>query len=154
MTFGEKVKKARLAMNLSQAELARLTGISEESLNTYEQLETLPRKNNIEKLAEALHISVSYLLDDVKIKNIGELEFVVFCIENIAIRLEKNAEKVYQALSEQSNILNSYIIPEYEILHTQSKDYIVDDIISLMKERGIELWFYIMAPIWKFQRRI
>ena len=139
MTFGEKVKKARLAMNLSQAELARLTGISEESLNTYEQLETLPRKNNIEKLAEALHISVSYLLDDVKIKNIGELEFVVFCIENIAIRLEKNAEKVYQALSEQSNILNSYIIPEYEILHTQSKDYIVDDIIRLMKERGIEL---------------
>lgn len=139
MTFGEKVKKARLAMNLSQAELARLTGISEESLNTYEQLETLPRKNNIEKLAEALHISVSYLLDDVKIKNIAELEFVVFCIENIAIRLEKNAEKVYQALSEQSNILNSYIIPEYEILHTQSKDYIVDDIISLMKERGIEL---------------
>ena len=139
MTFGEKVKKARLAMNLSQAELARLTGISEESLNTYEQLETLPRKNNIEKLAEALHISVSYLLDDVKIKNIGELEFVVFCIENIAIRLEKNAEKVYQALSEQSNILNSYIIPEYEILHTQSKDYIVDDIISLRKERGIEL---------------
>ena len=139
MTFGEKVKKARLAMNLSQAELARLTGISEESLNTYEQLETLPRKNNIEKLAEALHISVSYLLDDVKIKNIGELEFVVFCIENIAIRLEKNAEKVYQAWSEQSNILNSYIIPEYEILHTQSKDYIVDDIISLMKERGIEL---------------
>ena len=64
MTFGEKVKEARLAMNLSQTELAQLTGISERSLYTYEQLGTLPRKSNIRKLAEALHISVSYLLDD------------------------------------------------------------------------------------------
>ena len=40
MTFGEKVKEARLAMNLSQTELARLTGISERSLNTYEHLGT------------------------------------------------------------------------------------------------------------------
>ena len=54
MTFGEKVRKARLALNLSQAELAQMTGISERSLYTYEQLGTLPRKNNIIKLAEAL----------------------------------------------------------------------------------------------------
>jgi transcriptional regulator with XRE-family HTH domain len=64
MTFGEKIKEARLAMNLSQTELAQLTGISERSLYTYEQLGILPRKNNIRKLAEALHISVSYLLDE------------------------------------------------------------------------------------------
>ena len=42
-------------------------------------------------------------------------------------------------LTEESNILSGYIIPEYEILHTQSKDYIVDDIISLMRERGIKV---------------
>ena len=63
MTFGEKVKEARLAMNLSQTELAQLTGISERSLYTYEQLGTLPRKINIRKLAEDLHISVSNLFD-------------------------------------------------------------------------------------------
>ena len=32
MTFGEKIKEARLAMNLSQTELAQMTGISERSL--------------------------------------------------------------------------------------------------------------------------
>ncbi len=37
MTFGEKIKEARLAMNLSQTELAQMTGISERSLYTYEQ---------------------------------------------------------------------------------------------------------------------
>ena len=79
------------------------------------------------------------MMDDAKIKNADELEFAVFCIENIAIRLEKNAEEIYCALTEKSDILNGYIIPEYEILHTQSKDYIVDAIISLMAERGIEV---------------
>ena len=47
------------------------------------------------------------------IKNADELEFTVFCIENTTKRLGKNAEEVYQALAEKSDILNSYIIPEY-----------------------------------------
>ena len=55
-----------------------------------------------------------------------ELEFAIFCIENIAAKLGVSAEKVYDALTEKSDILNDYIIPEYEILHTQGKEYIVD----------------------------
>ena len=66
-----------------------------------------------------------------------ELEFAIFCIENIAAKLGVSAEKVYDALTEKSDILNDYIIPEYEILHTQGKEYIVDDIIEVMKERGV-----------------
>ena len=68
-----------------------------------------------------------------------KLEFAIFCIENIASRLHVDAQKVYVALSEQTNILKDYIIPEYEVLHTQSKDYIVDDIIDVMHERGVKL---------------
>lgn len=74
-----------------------------------------------------------------KITNINELEFAVFCIENIAKRLGADARRVYEALTKKSNILNGYIVPEYEILHTQSKEYIVDDILELMKERGVEV---------------
>lgn len=66
-----------------------------------------------------------------------ELEFAIFCIENIAAKLGVSAEKVYDALTEKSDILNDYIIPEYEKLHTQGKEYIVDDIIEVMKERGV-----------------
>ena len=47
------------------------------------------------------------------IKNADELEFTFFCIENTTKRLGKNAEEVYQALAEKSDILNSYVIPEY-----------------------------------------
>lgn len=69
--------------------------------------------------------------------NSNELEFAVFCVENVAAKLGIGAEKVYKAFTDKSNILKDYIIPEYEILHTQSKEYIVDDIIELMQERGV-----------------
>lgn len=64
MTFGEKVKNARLTLNLSQAELSAITGISERSLYTYEQLNTLPRKGNLQKIADALHVTTAYLSND------------------------------------------------------------------------------------------
>jgi transcriptional regulator with XRE-family HTH domain len=64
MTFGEKVKQARLSQNISQAELAAKTGISERSLYTYEQANTTPRAGNLKKLADALNVSVGYLIDE------------------------------------------------------------------------------------------
>ncbi|MFQ9891138.1 MAG: DUF3791 domain-containing protein [Streptococcus sp.] len=36
-------------------------------------------------------------------------------------------------------MLNGYIVPEYEVLHTQSREYIVDGLLNVMKERGVEV---------------
>ncbi|MBS6765111.1 MAG: DUF3791 domain-containing protein [Clostridium sp.] len=73
-----------------------------------------------------------------KIKNSMVLEFVVFCIENIAVKLGVDAEQVYSALTE-GDILNGYIVPEYEVLHTQSRDYIINDLLDVMRERGVTI---------------
>ena len=78
-------------------------------------------------------------MQDEKIKNSSKLEFVVFCIENVAAKLGVDAEYVYQAFTEKSDILNGYIVPEYEVLHTQNREYIVDDILDVMKERGMKV---------------
>lgn len=64
MTFGEKLKQARLSCNLSQKELAQKTGISERSLYAYEQNAIYPRSGNVRKLADALNTSPGYLLDE------------------------------------------------------------------------------------------
>lgn len=79
------------------------------------------------------------MIQNEEIKNSNELEFAIFCIENVAARLGVDAERVYQAFTQKSDILNGYIVPEYEILHTQSLDYIVEDLIDVMKERGVEV---------------
>ena len=83
MTFGEKIKEARLAMNLSQTELAQMTGISERSLYTYEQLGTLPRKSNIRKLAET--DSQSHIDQDM---------FILEAKENFGSKGAKEAQEV------------------------------------------------------------
>lgn len=68
--------------------------------------------------------------------NSRQLEFAIFCIENIALKLDLDASKVYTMLTEDSDILYNYILPEYEILHTQSKEYIINELIDIMKEKG------------------
>ena len=77
--------------------------------------------------------------DEKRIEDSRELEFAVFCIENVAARLGVGAERVYRAFTEQSDILNGYIVPEYEALQTQGKEYIVDDIMDVMRERCVEV---------------
>jgi hypothetical protein len=68
-----------------------------------------------------------------------QLELSVFCIENVAEKLGKPGNEVYEMLAEKSDILDNYIIPHYDVLHTQGKSYIVNDIIDYMKEKGLAL---------------
>ena len=79
------------------------------------------------------------MMSEEKIKNSRELEFAIFCIENVAAKLGVEAERIYQAFTQKSNILNGYIVPEYEVLHTQSREYLVDDLLGVMRERGVEV---------------
>lgn len=78
-------------------------------------------------------------MSDGKIKNSEELEFAVFCIENVAAKLDVDAKRVYQAFTEKNDILHGYIVPEYEVLHTQSREYIIDDLLEVMKEKDVEV---------------
>lgn len=68
--------------------------------------------------------------------NFDQLDFTIYCIGSIADALKMNARNVYQLLKD-SGILRNYIIPSYDVLHTFSKEYLVDDIVSLMKEKGL-----------------
>jgi hypothetical protein len=69
--------------------------------------------------------------------NLDELEFSIFCIENIAERLGIDGDEAYRLLTKDRNILDTYIIPYYDSLHTQGKEYIVEDILDLTRREGI-----------------
>ncbi len=64
------------------------------------------------------------------------LEFTIFCIESLAEQLGMSAKDIYKLINSDTDILQSYIIPCYEPLHSQSKHYIVEDLIEVLKERG------------------
>lgn len=63
-----------------------------------------------------------------------EMDFVVFCIENIASRLDKKGSEIYELLTLKNDIIEDYIVENFEILHTQGKTYIIEEIIEYMKE--------------------
>ena len=67
----------------------------------------------------------------------NELDFSIFCIENVAEHLNLSGSEVYALLTVDSNILDAYIIPCYGTLHTQGKEYIVNDIVEYMKREGV-----------------
>ena len=64
-----------------------------------------------------------------------QLDFITYCVGNLADRLNMSASKVYKMLR-STDILNGYMIPCYDVLHTFSKVYIIDDLINLLKKRG------------------
>jgi len=47
-----------------------------------------------------------------------------------------NQAEVYRILK-KSGILKDYVVDAYQVTHTFGKQYIVDDIINIMKERGV-----------------
>ncbi|MBR5030956.1 MAG: DUF3791 domain-containing protein [Muribaculaceae bacterium] len=66
---------------------------------------------------------------------VEQLDFVVFCVGGLSESLGKSASQVYHALRE-TGTLNDYILPCYDVLHTFSKEYLVDELTQVLNERG------------------
>lgn len=64
------------------------------------------------------------------------LEFVSYCIGKLSTRLHLSQNEVYAKLK-TSGILYDYMIPSYDILHTFSSRYLMDDLTEYMKEKGV-----------------
>lgn len=102
MTFGDKLINARLSLNLSQAELGEKAGVSERSIYSYEQTGTFPRMRVLKKLAEALNVTIAYLLDDKetdKLKSIDEEMFLANAKNEYGFKGAKEAQAVLDKAS-------------------------------------------------------
>lgn len=66
------------------------------------------------------------------------LEFVTFAIGSVAERLHKSPAEIYQ-LFKQTDIISGYLVPAYDVLHTFGRQYLVNDVLDLMQEKGIKL---------------
>ena len=64
------------------------------------------------------------------------LEFVTYCIGKLSLSLNLPQQDVYRSLA-SSGILYEYIVPSYDVLHTFSSRYLVEDLTEYMKEKGV-----------------
>ena len=68
--------------------------------------------------------------------NSQSLNFTIFCIGSLADHSKISARDVYHKL-QSAGIISDYIVPCYDVLHTFSKEYIVEDLVEYMKKRGV-----------------
>ena len=63
------------------------------------------------------------------------LNYTIFCIENVARFLKRKPREIYH-LMQDADVIDGYIVPCYDVLHTFSKEYIVEDIVSYLQKKG------------------
>ena len=65
-----------------------------------------------------------------------ELTFSIFLLYSLADKWNMTPAAVYKILN-STGILDDYIIPCYDVLHTQGREYLVEDITDYVKEKGV-----------------
>lgn len=68
----------------------------------------------------------------------NELRFSIFILYSLADKWNKTPAAVYHILN-STGILDNYIIPCYDVLHTLGKEYLVEDITEFVKEKGVHV---------------
>lgn len=64
------------------------------------------------------------------------LSFVTYCISKLGQFLNMPQRDVYLKLKD-SGILDDYIIPCYDVLHTFGSRYLMEDLTDYMREKGV-----------------
>ena len=64
------------------------------------------------------------------------LEFVTYCIGKLSVLLQLPQKEIYKRLK-TSGILYDYIVPSYDVLHTFSSRYLMEDLTEYMREKGV-----------------
>ena len=79
---------------------------------------------------------VIIFVENKRVMTFEKLDFALFCIGCLSERLNLNQTVVYDKL-QQSGILQNYIVKGYDVLHTFDSEYITDEIIDYMNEKGV-----------------
>ena len=70
--------------------------------------------------------------------NKEQLGFVLYCVEALSENSGRDTVDIYEILKD-SGVLYGYVVPLYDILHTQGKEYIIEDIRDVISEKGVAL---------------
>ncbi|MBQ7372825.1 MAG: DUF3791 domain-containing protein [Lachnospiraceae bacterium] len=70
--------------------------------------------------------------------NRDSFSFVIYMIHACANQWCKVPSDVYKML-QKTGCIDNYLVPHYDILHTQGTDYIVEDIKEYLGIRGVNV---------------
>lgn len=97
MKLGEKITKLKKLKNLSQVALAEVTGISRDAISKYERGDSVPSVDYAKRIADALGVSLDYLVSDSDKEDVLDNDAVkrIKEIQNLPI---SEKEKIYSVV--------------------------------------------------------
>lgn len=122
MTVGDRIRKAREEKGISQTDLAKMVGISKQTLYKYENnIVTNIPSNKIEKIADKLDVSEAYIMGWEEPDYLYTNENAEFLIE--VTKMAKNKDFVDR-------------MTKYMSLVNEQNNQSIDDMIDFMYEKG------------------
>ncbi len=91
MTFGDKLSYARKQKKLKQSDLGKMVGTSGDIIGKYERGENTPSIEVASKLADALNVTLDYLVKDAEYEQ----------IDTVTLNRLQEVEKLPQDLKEK-----------------------------------------------------
>ena len=97
MTTGQRIKAARKAAGLTQADLANKVGVPYQSIGQWERDERNPKLETLERIAAALGVRIGYEKEQIIIP--GRLKIITVSdpdLDDIQYRIEAEDAEAYQ----------------------------------------------------------
>lgn len=66
------------------------------------------------------------------------IDYVTCVIGAIALITGKSCSVIYKLLA-PTGIIKDYLVAAYDVLHTFSLEYVAEDVIQLMKRKGVSI---------------
>lgn len=123
MNYGDSIKNARKKAGLTQKELAEKAGLAEITIRQYETNKREPRSESLKKIATALEIPLSALLDENYKEELNEV-------------LDSVTDTLSKLISTSESSMKAKLIENFDKVNSDGKKKIFDyseDIISNIK---------------------
>ena len=70
--------------------------------------------------------------------NKEQIVFVVFLVHALAVAWNKTPSAAY-AIFKRAEVIENYILPCYDTLHTLGTNYLIEDITGYVEDRGVRI---------------
>lgn len=68
----------------------------------------------------------------------NQIDYVTCVIGALALMTGEPCSRIYKKLN-SAGIIKDYLTAAYDVLHTFSLEYVAEDVIQLMKKKGVAL---------------
>lgn len=121
MTFGEKIKNLREGKKMSQRALGENLGVTQQTIAQYEKIQDTPKLATVRKIATALGVTISELVDD----------WGAFTPSEIFEDLSDNEED-YSTINPRAAVEEQAMLEKYRTLNAEGREKVMDHIKLLM----------------------